>query len=350
MGYLTNLDRVTRAAAQAAGVKYDLVQGWRTRGHGPMAGVRGVTAHHTAGPRSGNYPSLNTVLHGRPGLRGPLAHFGIARDGTILLFAAGLCYHAGKADQTAYTNPYAIGIEWEHSGNPSEPITPASKRAYVALCGELAKTYGVVTRGHKETAVPRGRKVDPVFSMPLFRKEIDAYVARGGSVGGGAIRSNKTSVAAGFDVRQVQQYALSLGIDLGPAGVDGIDGPATRAAVASAQSFLGVEVDGVWGSQTHNAYIEYLRTQEETMLVRDTTNDRGDIWAVGDFKRHVLPHEYNARTGTLKHVVIDDPDGSILGSIPNVSDVAMLIDHIVKRVDQNNRVLGQVDKKMQAGG
>ena len=86
------------------------------------------------------------------------------------------------------------------------------------------------------------------------------------------------------------------------------------------------------------------------MLVRDTTNDRGDIWAVGDFKRHVLPHEYNARTGTLKHVVIDDPDGSILGNIPNASDVAMLIDHIVKRVDQNNRVLGQVDKKMQAGG
>src|SRR5687768_1935667 len=77
-----------------AGLRVEEVDGWRSRG-GTMRDVRGVLLHHTAGPPSGNFPSLNTLLRGTS-TPPPLANLGLARDGTWYTVAAGLANHAGE--------------------------------------------------------------------------------------------------------------------------------------------------------------------------------------------------------------------------------------------------------------
>src|SRR4051794_40746709 len=74
-----------------AGLKVATVPGWGTRGSGDMGEVRGVICHHTVGRKTGNMPSLNTLVHGRPDLPGPLAQLGLGRDGTYYVIAAGKC-------------------------------------------------------------------------------------------------------------------------------------------------------------------------------------------------------------------------------------------------------------------
>ena len=69
--------------------------GWQTRGHGDVGRIVGVMCHHPAGPADGIMPSLDTVIHGRPDLPGPLAQLCLGRDGTFFVVAAGHCNHAG---------------------------------------------------------------------------------------------------------------------------------------------------------------------------------------------------------------------------------------------------------------
>lgn len=163
------------AIARSTGCPVVEVSGWKTRGHGPMTDVRTIICHHTAGPKSGNYPSLSTVENGRPGLDGPLAQLGLARDGTVYVIAAGLCWHAGVSRDPSYTNSHAIGIEAEGTG--SDPWPDVQMDAYARLCRALADHYRVPCSrvlGHKETCAPVGRKPDPNFDMDAFRARIAA--------------------------------------------------------------------------------------------------------------------------------------------------------------------------------
>jgi hypothetical protein len=146
------------------------VPGWQTRGHGEMVGVRTVVVHHTAGPSTGNFPSLGVVRDGRAGLSGPLANLGLGRDGTVYVIAAGLCYHAGVVLQSDYGNGYSIGIEAEATGVTAWPAVQMD--AYARLCAALCLHYTLpVGRvlGHKEVCAPAGRKTDPNFDMAAFR-------------------------------------------------------------------------------------------------------------------------------------------------------------------------------------
>lgn len=179
MTYLTGLARVARKTG------YPVVEtkGWKTRGYKQgMGKIETIVAHHTAGPKAGNYPSLGVVTRGRAGLPGPLAHYGIGRDGTIYVIAAGLANHAGKVRSTAYGNLHAIGIEAENTGL-GEKWPTAQLDAYVKLCAELVKEFGLSTsdvRGHKEICSPVGRKPDPNFnSVGLSMGEFRAAVKRG---------------------------------------------------------------------------------------------------------------------------------------------------------------------------
>lgn len=175
MPYFTGLARVARKT----GYPVVEVAGWKTRGHGSMGVVQTIVAHHTAGPKSGNYPSLATVRSGRPGLPGPLAHFGIGRDGTIYVIAAGLAWHAGAVRKSAYSNSHAIGIEAENTGL-GEEWSVAQLDAYVKLCRALVDEFKLDVAdvlGHKEICAPVGRKPDPNFSgngfgMDTFRAAV----------------------------------------------------------------------------------------------------------------------------------------------------------------------------------
>ena len=57
-------------ALLGAGLKVAPVDGWEIRGRGDVGRTLGILCHHTAGPKIGNMPSLDTIIHGRPDLNG----------------------------------------------------------------------------------------------------------------------------------------------------------------------------------------------------------------------------------------------------------------------------------------
>ena len=59
-------------------------------------------------------------------------------------------------------------------------------------------------------------------------------------------------------VKQLQQYLKDAGYDLGNAGVDGIFGPMTEAALKEFQESAGLVVDGIYNEDTHNSLMEAL--------------------------------------------------------------------------------------------
>lgn len=171
MVMLTDLADVARSA----GLQVVETDGWRSRGHGPMAGVQAIVVHHTAGPATGDAPSLRVVRDGRPDLAGPLSHLLLARSGGVHVVAAGLCWHSGATLAPWQANRFAIGIEAEHTGRPGDPWPPDQYAALVRLARRLADHYRVPYArilGHKEVCSPKGRKVDPTFPMDPFRAAV----------------------------------------------------------------------------------------------------------------------------------------------------------------------------------
>ena len=184
------LGRVAREAVGAENVIEE--PGAGTRGHGGMDVIESIIIHHTAGAwdktRPADYNSRSTVLHGHPGAKGPLAHYGVGRvTGRVYWFASGLCAHAGRDSLVLgrkHRNIRAIGIEIENNGL-GEPYAPATYNAAVALAGQLVIEFGLQVSdvvGHKEIALTEsgrlGRKTDPSFDMHKFRRDVSAWIER----------------------------------------------------------------------------------------------------------------------------------------------------------------------------
>ena len=72
-------------------------------------------------------------------------------------------------------------------------------------------------------------------------------------------------------VKKLQQYLKDAGYDLGNAGIDGIFGPATEAALKEFQESVGIVADGVYGEDTHNALMKALGLGPEEI----TTVEKG---------------------------------------------------------------------------
>ena len=157
------------------------INGWKIRGHGSMGDVYGVLCHHTAGPAVGNYPSETVVVQGRPGLQGPLANLGLARNGTWIVVAAGQAWHAGTGSAPwcpANTgNTHLIGVEAESCGIRDD-WTDAQRGSYPRGVAALLRYYRLPAAraiGHKEWAP--GRKVDPAFwDMAQFRAAVASWL------------------------------------------------------------------------------------------------------------------------------------------------------------------------------
>jgi hypothetical protein len=160
-------------ACRASGLPVIEVDGWQTRGALDKAGrpraldrVAGIICHHTATPASlkGDYPSLAVVRDGRAGVSGPLAQVGLGRSGAVYVVAAGKANHAGVGAWPGLVGAVdTIGVEAESPGDGS--WTAAQLDAYPWVCRSLARHYGVPARmviAHREWALPRGRKPDPV--------------------------------------------------------------------------------------------------------------------------------------------------------------------------------------------
>ncbi|QFY15017.1 hypothetical protein GBF35_49490 [Nonomuraea phyllanthi] len=177
MPYLTQLADVARRV----GVPVTEVAGWKTRGHGPQPEVQGIVCHHTAGPAGGgDYPSLAVVRDGRPGLDGPLSHFGLGRSGHIYVIAAGRCWHNAPSTSPRHDNSSSIGIEAENDGR--QPWPEAQKAAYIRLCAELCREFALPAsrvKAHREvnTSKPDPHSID----MNAFRRAVAALLDGGTS-------------------------------------------------------------------------------------------------------------------------------------------------------------------------
>jgi len=178
---------LTWLADVARSTGYPVVEadGWQSRGHGPMTGAEGVVLHHTAGPATGDYPSLGVVRDGRPDLDGPLAHLGLARSGTIHVIAAGQCWHAGLSRWAGFTNLNSafVGIEAESTGVATfgrYDWTSAQLDCYPRLVAALLRRMNRPADrccAHRECALPAGRKIDPAgIDMPAFRTQVTRYL------------------------------------------------------------------------------------------------------------------------------------------------------------------------------
>lgn len=247
---------------KASGLKVASVEGWEMRGIGEMGKVVGVICHHTATAAPGNMPTLDLLIKGRSDLSGPLAQLGLGRDGTYYVIAAGRCNHAGQGSwQGVETgNSSFIGIEAENSGLAGEPWPAVQLDAYRRGVAAILKYVGrgvEFCAGHKEYALPSGRKSDPSFDMSAFRASVAAILngnapipalipavepaVRPGATGRPTLRRGAT----GGLVRSIQAKA---GVQ-----VDGYYGPVTEAAVRALQKRQGLVPDGIVGPKTWRA-------------------------------------------------------------------------------------------------
>lgn len=240
-----------------AGLKIAEQGDWRNRGRGEMGPIRGVMVHHTAGAASGNMPSLDLLVKGRPELPGPLCHLGLGRDGTFYIVAAGRANHAGAGRWNGIEtgNRSFIGIEAENTGKDADQPWPAVqmdslRRGVAALLAHI-KAPAAMACGHKEYALPPGRKPDPRFDMEAFRAGVAAILA-GTAAPAALIPAVDTQARAtlrrGDRSQLVRTLQLALGVD--PVGHFG---PLTEAALRAFQRRSGLVPDGIAGPKTWQA-------------------------------------------------------------------------------------------------
>ena len=167
-----------------AGLKVVATNGWQSRGKdSPTQSMnpRGVVAHHTAsGPNRSPKALSVELIKGRPdrmvngvlvkGLPGPLCHLQLERDGSYWLIASGKANHCGAGVwKDANRSTHMIGIEAANLGNsvrfPTRepwpiPQLEAYDRGVAALLAYIGRDQTHFC-GHREWALPPGRKPDP---------------------------------------------------------------------------------------------------------------------------------------------------------------------------------------------
>ena len=236
----------------AAGLKVAQTADWQFRGRGPMGTVRGVMCHHTATSAPGNMPSLHLLIDGRPDLPGPLAQLGLGRDGTFYVIAAGRANHAGVGtwEGVGLGNESFIGIEAENNGT-TEPWPQIQVEAYQRGAAAILAKLGAGANmccGHKEFALPKGRKIDPSFDMPLFRRMVELFLA-GKTPEVAPIpasdASNRPTLRRGDKGEAVKRAQALLGVP-----VSGYFDAAMEAALRVRQGGDGLVPDGIMGPKS----------------------------------------------------------------------------------------------------
>lgn len=166
----------------AAGLKVVQLDGWQRRGVEFPSIPNTVIAHHTATPASarGDLPTQKILIEGRSDLAGPLCQVALGRNGTVYIVASGKANHAGKGAWRGTTlSAQTIGIEAENPGD-GKPWPAKQYAAYVQLVAVLLRSLGQSPErlaGHKEWALPAGRKTDPTLDMNQFRRDVATVMA-----------------------------------------------------------------------------------------------------------------------------------------------------------------------------
>ena len=197
---------------RASGLSVVEVGNWRARSTGTMQVPTGVLGHHTAGPATGNYPSLEVVVNGRPGLPGPLSQLGLGRDGAWFVIASGRANHAGVGSlpwaPSSRGNEFLIGVEAESTGRGD--WTAAQRDSYPRGVAALLRHLGLPASrfaGHKEYAPTR--KIDPFGwpgDMAGFRNSVQTILSGEGGTELSQAEVNQLRADIGFARDQILSF------------------------------------------------------------------------------------------------------------------------------------------------
>jgi N-acetylmuramoyl-L-alanine amidase len=153
----------------------------------PNKGSRGkakidtIVIHHTGG--KGRAQDIGRYFQ-RPVSR-VSAHFTIGKVGTIVQSVSeeDRAWHAGKSEFKGRkdVNVFSIGIELVNRGDGKDPYTDRQYRSLGRLVAYLQDRYGIPNEritGHKDIALPKGRKKDPSDNFSYRRMFEEAKRAR----------------------------------------------------------------------------------------------------------------------------------------------------------------------------
>jgi hypothetical protein len=147
--------------------------GWESRGLSSSVNYWAVIAHHTAATTDID----NVLINGRSDLQGPLCNWALHNNGDWVLIASGRANHAGEG-----TIPSSEAYGVEAKGPHGYPDTYGPKAFHNYDSYEIGSACMLAVMGasindlfgHKETARPLGRKIDPYFDMAPFRSGVAA--------------------------------------------------------------------------------------------------------------------------------------------------------------------------------
>lgn len=204
---------------RAAGLEVSELSGWKVRGSTAFT-PRGVVTHHTAGPKSGNVPSLNVCVHGRSGIPGPLCNVLVGRDNTCFVVAAGRANHAGRGSWGALSgNSSVYGVEFENTGYGDGPNAEPWRDDQVELMARIAAALAADQFGadaccfHKEWT---SRKVDPhTLGGDDHRRRVARLLAGITSQPPAATPADMTGVEMFLAIEGVGLFAVIDGIPMG---------------------------------------------------------------------------------------------------------------------------------------
>lgn len=163
------------------GLEVYTVRGWEQRGKPFPARPQVVVGHHTATSMSakGDIPTLSVLRDGRSDLPGPLCQVGLSRSGVVWVIASGKANHAGRGRWGSVSDSAStVGIEAEHDGKAgwSPRQLDAFDRCVAALLDGLGLTADAYC-GHREWALPAGRKPDPTCDLDAQRRRVHRLLA-----------------------------------------------------------------------------------------------------------------------------------------------------------------------------
>lgn len=218
---------VARIAAEL-GVSVREAPGWTTRGRSSDLVVDALLHHHI-----GATVDIDDLLvRGRPGIPGPLANESLHRDGVLVLLASGRANHAGVG---ILPSDRSLGLEVTGPiplSNTGPDAFPQYDE-YVNVSAAHVIYYGwppdlAHIPGHKETARPRGRKVNPAFDMDVFRRRVADVVTRYRTT------TQEDHFLAGLTAAEATLLAKALATELDP-------------LITSRFVFIGCREHGDWG-------------------------------------------------------------------------------------------------------
>lgn len=224
------------------------VPGWQTRSaNSTLFSPIAVIAHHTAGPATGNAPTLEYIT------KNNLSQFVLGRDGTVFINSGNRQNHGGMGGPLAgipkdAANRYSWGIEAENTGR-GEAWSKAQLDAYyrlaAALCDMMGKPASAVI-AHKEWAPTR--KIDPAgINMNDFRSKVAALLKAGPK---GNLVVGDPILGLGDEGSKVSDIQRALNKHGFKCAIDGDFGPATEAAVIAFQKAKKLTADGIVGKDT----------------------------------------------------------------------------------------------------